>query len=63
MSTSVFFDFAFKFLKVSEHFTLLSHRVDPGVHGEVIDEEHVVSAFVEYGHLSWSPYVGMQYIE
>ena len=31
MSTSVFFDFAFKSLEVSEHFALLPHRVDLGV--------------------------------
>ena len=38
MSTNGFFDFAFKFLEVSEHFALLSHRIDLGVAGEVIDE-------------------------
>ena len=42
MSTNGFFDFVFKPLEVSQHFTLLPHRIDPGVPGEVVDEEHVV---------------------
>ena len=47
MSTNGFFDFAFKFLEVSEHFALLLHPVDLGVPREVIDEEHVISTSVE----------------
>ena len=39
------------------------HRVDPGVSGEVVDEEHVISASVECSHLTRSPYVGMEYVE
>ena len=31
MSTNGFFDFSLEFLEVSEHFTLIPHRVDPGV--------------------------------
>ena len=63
MSTSRLFGFDFEFLEVSEHFALLSHRVDPSVPGEVIDEEHVVSASAECSRLSRSPYVGMDYID
>ena len=57
MSTCCFFDFIFKCLKVFEHFILLSHGVDLGLHGEVIDERHIISASVKCSHLSWSPYV------
>ena len=63
MSTSGFFDFALEFLEVFEHFTLMPHRVDPGVPREVVDEEHIISASTECCRLSWSPYVGMDYIE
>ena len=63
MSTSGFFDFAFKFLEVSEHFALLPHRVDLGKLGEVVNEEHVVSASAECSHLSRSSYVRMDYID
>ena len=63
MPTSRLFYFAFDFLEVSEHFTLLPHRVDPGVPGEVIDEEHVISASVECSRLSRFPYVGMNYVK
>ena len=52
MSTNRLFDFAFEFLEVSEHFALLPHRVDPSVLGEVIDEEHVVSASAECSRMS-----------
>ena len=45
MSTDGLFDFVLEFLEVSEHFALLPHRVDPGVPGEVVDEEHVVVWF------------------
>ena len=63
MSTNRLFDFAFEFLEVSEHFTLLPHWVDPSVPGVVVDEEHVVSASTECSHLSRYPYVGMDYVE
>ena len=42
MSTGGFFDFALEFLEVCKHFALIPHRVDPGVPGEVVNEEHVV---------------------
>ena len=63
MTTRSFFDFDFKPLEVSEHFTLLPHRVEPRVPGEVVDEEHVISASAECSRLRWSPYVGMDYVE
>ena len=63
MSTGGLFDFAFKFLEVSEHFTLLLHQTDSGVPGEVVDEEHVVSASAECNRLCRSPYIGMDYVE
>ena len=63
MPNNRLFDFAFEFLEVSKHFALLSHRVDPGVPGVVIDEEHVISASAECSRLSRSPYVGMDYVE
>ena len=63
MSTSRLFDFALEFLEVSEHFSLRPHRVDLDVPGEVVNEEHVISASAECGRLSQSPYVGMDYIE
>ena len=63
MVTRGFFDFAFEFLEVSEHFALMPHRVDLGVLGEVVDEEHVISASAECCRLSRSPYIGMTYVE
>ena len=42
MPTSCHFDFVFEFLEVSKHFTLLSHCIDPGMFGEVVDEEHII---------------------
>mgnify|MGYP000636192767 CR=1 FL=1 len=63
MTTRGFFDFALKFLEVSEHFAFMSHRVDPGVPGEVVDEEHVISASAKCSRLSQSPYIGMDYVE
>ena len=63
MLTSGFFDFVFKFLEVFEHFALLPHRVDVGLSGEVVDEEHVISASAECSRLRRSPYVGMDYVE
>ena len=63
MPTSRLFYFAFEFLEVSEHFALFPHRVDPGVPGVVVDEEHVISASTECSRLSWSPYVGMNYVK
>ena len=30
---------------MSQHFALLLYWVDPGVPGEVVDEEHVISAY------------------
>ena len=62
MPTSGFFDFALEFLEVSEHFALMPHQVDLGIPGEVIDEEHVISASAECSRLHWSPYVGMDYV-
>ena len=32
MTACGFFDFGFKSLEVAEHFTLLLHRIDPGVY-------------------------------
>ena len=63
VSTCGFFDFVFKSLDVSEHFALLPHRVDPGVLGEVVDEEHIISASTECSRLCRSPYIGMDYVE
>ena len=51
MSTGSFFDFILEFLEVSEHFALVPHRVDPCVPGEVVDEEHVISASAECSRL------------
>ena len=42
MTTRGFFDFTLEFLEVYEHFALMPHRVDPGVLGEVEDEEHLI---------------------
>ena len=42
MLTNRLFDFALEFSEVSEHFALMPHRVDPGVLGEVEDEEHLI---------------------
>ena len=63
MSTGSFFDFVLEFLEVSEHFALLPHRVDPGVPGEVVNEERVISVSAECSRLSQSPYVGVNYVE
>ena len=63
MSTSGFFDFVLKCLEVSEHFALLPHWVDPGVPGEVVDKEHIISASAECSRLCRSPYIGMDYVE
>ena len=57
MLTRSFFDFGFKPLEVSEHFALLSHRIDPGVPGEVVDERDIISASAECGYLGRSPYI------
>ena len=57
------FDFVLECLEVFEHFALLSHWVDPGVPGEVVDEEHVISASAECSGLCRSPYIGMDYVE
>ena len=59
MSTNGFFDFVLECLEVSEQFTLLPHWVDPGVSGEVVNEEHVISASAECSRLCRSPYIGM----
>ena len=61
--TCGFFDISLQILEVSEHFALMSHRVDPGVPGEVVDEEHVISASAECSRLCRSPYIGMDYVE
>ena len=63
MSTSHLFDFSLEFLDVSQHFALMLHRVDPGVPGEAVDEEHVISASTECSHLSRPPYIGMDYVK
>ena len=63
MSTDGFFDFALEFLEVSEHFALIPHRIDLGVLGEVVDEEHVILASTECCCLCRSPYIGMDYVE
>ena len=57
MLTRSLFSFGFELLEVSEHFTFLSHRVDPGVPGEVVDEHDVVSASAESTYLGQSPYI------
>ena len=38
MVAGCLFDFAFEFLEVCEHFTLLPHEKNPCVPGEVVDE-------------------------
>ena len=63
MSTGGLFDFVLECLEVFEHFALLPHWVDPGVPGEVVDEEHVISASAECSRLCRSPYIGMDYVE
>ena len=57
-----FFYFVFNPLEVSEHFVLLPHGVDPGVLGEVVDKDHVISVSAECSRLSRSPYIGVNYI-
>ena len=51
------FGFGFELVEVSEHFTFLSRRVDPGMPGEVIDERDVVSASAESTYFGQSPYI------
>ena len=58
MSTSPLFNFAFEFLEMSEHFSVLPHWVDPGVLGEVVDKEHVISTSVECSLCSLSSLSG-----
>ena len=57
MPTRSFFDLSFEPLEVFEYFTLLSHWVDPGVPGEVVDERDVIAASAERGYLGRSPYI------
>ena len=57
MPTRRFFDFGFEPLEVSEHFALLSHEIDPGVLGEVVDERDIISASAECDYLGRSPYI------
>ena len=57
MSTRSLLDFVFEPLEVSEHFALLSHWVDPGVPGEIIDERDIVSASAECSYFGRSPYI------
>ena len=52
LTHSDIFDFVFKLLEVCEHFTLLPHRKDLGVLGEVVDERDVVSTSTECDRLS-----------
>ena len=59
MSTRSFFDFGSEPLEVSEHFSLLSHRVDPGVLGELTNGRDVISVSAECGYLGWSPCISM----
>ena len=53
--THSFFDFGFEILEVTEHFAFLPHRVDAGMHGEVLNECNIVSAPAECGYLDRSP--------
>ena len=57
MLTGYLSDFVFEPLEVFEHFTLLPHRVDPGVPGEVVDECEIVAAIFECCGLGWSPHI------
>ena len=63
MLTYGLFDFLLEFLEVSEHFSLLPRRVDPGVPREVVDERHIVPTTIECCHLGWSPHIWMYYIQ
>ena len=57
MSSGCLFDFVYKFLEVCEHFTLLPHRKDLVVPGDVVDECHIISASAECCRLGWSPHI------
>ena len=57
MSIGCLFDLVFELLAVSEHFALLSHRVDPSVSREVVDDRYIVSATTKCCHLGCSPYI------
>ena len=51
------FSFGFELLEVSKHFTLLPHRVDPGVPGKIVNKRDIVSASAECTYLGRSPYI------
>ena len=51
------FSFGFELLEVSEHFTLLPHRVDPGVPGKIVNKRDIISASAECTYLGRSPYI------
>ena len=62
MLTYGLFDFLLEFLEVSEHFSLLPRRVDPGVPREVVDERDIISASAKCGYLCRPRNVGVDYI-
>ena len=57
--TCSFFDLGFEPLDVSEHFSLLSHKIDPGGPGEVFDEHDIIMTSAECGYLGRPPYTWM----
>ena len=57
MSTHSLFGFGFESLEVSEHFAFLSHGVDPGMPGEIVDERDIVSASAECSYLGRFLYI------